>query len=216
MAAGDKGGLLGFWSLPSNLDLSSLPELEGGMRDISDVGDCCQFKLSNENVIDVIWWFHRPITRLFYGEDTTKLYCCSYDKSIKLFDIQSMKFETIFKLNENFDSDIFIHHCIPIPSQNQSFFISLSNGYFILLVFENREILTIDTRDGGIQACFQAHSKKVNTVLLSNLSKFRFNNIDRHSSQPKPNVYSITRKGCTSMGYPIPSTKIWKTQPLSH
>ena len=29
------------------------------------------------------------------------------------------------------------------------------------------EILTIDIRDSSIQACFQAHPKKVNTVLLS-------------------------------------------------
>ena len=48
MAAGDKEGHLAFWSLPSQIDPADVPELENGLRDISDLGECCQFKLSHE------------------------------------------------------------------------------------------------------------------------------------------------------------------------
>ena len=37
---------------------------------------------------------------------------------------------------------------------------------FIIYSIHHSEILTIDIRDSSIQACFQAHPKKVNTVFL--------------------------------------------------
>lgn len=73
-------------------------------------------------------FMYRPITRLFYGESGNDLFCCSYDKSIKRFDMNTMKFDTVFKLNNDFDENIFIHHCIPVPGEHDSFYVSLSNG----------------------------------------------------------------------------------------
>ena len=70
----------------------------------------------------------RPITRLFYNSDNTMLYICSYDRSIKRFDMNSMKVETIFKATDSFDADVFIHHCAPNPTNETQFYISLSNG----------------------------------------------------------------------------------------
>ena len=49
MAAGDKDGLLGFWSLPHQIDVASTSELEDGKRDISDLGSTWQFRLSKES-----------------------------------------------------------------------------------------------------------------------------------------------------------------------
>lgn len=37
-------------------------------------------------------------------------------------------------------------------------------GVYYVLLLNNREIITVDFRDSLIQGCFQAHSKKVNTV----------------------------------------------------
>ena len=48
VTAGDKGGCLGFWSLPPNIDGEKLPLLENGMRDISDVGEVWEFQISNK------------------------------------------------------------------------------------------------------------------------------------------------------------------------
>ena len=106
----------------------------------------------------------RPVTRLFYSEDGMSMYCCSYDKSIKRLDVESKKFETMFKLNKQFDSDIFLHHCTPVPSCDHAYFVSLSNGYTMVFSVRDREILTVDERSGNIESCFQAHTKKVNTV----------------------------------------------------
>lgn len=127
MAAGDKGGLLGFWSLPSKINTSDLSQLENGMYDISDLGECCQFKLSREYVSCQLF-IHRPISRLFYGSSLNELFCCSYDKTIKRFDINSMKFDTVFKLNNDFDNSLFIHHCTPVPDQPSAYYVSISNG----------------------------------------------------------------------------------------
>ena len=51
IAAGDKDGYLGFWSLPHSYGSDSLPKLENGMLDVSEQGKTWQFKLSNEYVI---------------------------------------------------------------------------------------------------------------------------------------------------------------------
>ena len=48
IAVGDKGGRIGFWSLPSSIESDSLPTLEDGKKDISEVGTTWQFKISNE------------------------------------------------------------------------------------------------------------------------------------------------------------------------
>lgn len=104
------------------------------------------------------------MTRLFFQNDGMSLYCCSYDKSIKRLDVETKKFETFFKLDKNFDEDIFLHHCVPFPNSEHSFLVSLSNGYCHRKNVRNREILTIDERSGKIESCFQAHTKKVNTV----------------------------------------------------
>ena len=42
-----------------------------------------------------------------------------------------MKFDTIFKLDHSFDDNLFIHHCIPVPTQKDLFYVSLSNGYTV-------------------------------------------------------------------------------------
>ena len=46
----------------------------------------------------------RPVTRLFFQNDGMSLYCCSYDKSIKRLDVETKKFETLFKLDKTFDN----------------------------------------------------------------------------------------------------------------
>lgn len=134
MVAGDKDGYLGFWSLPSTID-SSLPKLENGMSDVSVVGDSCQFRLSKLFIL-ALAFMYRPITRLFYGEGGNDLFCCSYDKSVKRFDMNTMKFDTVFKLNNDFDDDIFIHHCIAVPGVHDSYYVSLSNGYSLCVINE--------------------------------------------------------------------------------
>lgn len=48
VAAGDKDGLLGFWSLPHHIDEAATSELEDGKRDISELGSTWQFRLSKE------------------------------------------------------------------------------------------------------------------------------------------------------------------------
>lgn len=48
VAAGDKDGLLGFWSLPHHIDEAATSELEDGKRDISERGSTWQFRLSKE------------------------------------------------------------------------------------------------------------------------------------------------------------------------
>ena len=75
MAAGDKEGHLAFWSLPSRIEAESLPQLENGMRDISELGECCQFKLSHEyclcrvayktNYTFVLWRVSERVILLF-------------------------------------------------------------------------------------------------------------------------------------------------------
>lgn len=55
MVAGDKDGYLGFWSLPLTID-SSLPELDNGMSDVSDLGDCCQFRLSKMFFLEYVFY----------------------------------------------------------------------------------------------------------------------------------------------------------------
>ena len=48
IAVGDKGGKIGFWSLPASFDQSTLPVLEDGKRDISSLGTSWEFQISNE------------------------------------------------------------------------------------------------------------------------------------------------------------------------
>ena len=81
-------------------------------------------------MMSLIMIITRPITRLFYNSDQTSLYSCSYDKTVKRLDMDSMKFETIFKADSaRFDSEVFLHHCTPDPNQEHLFYISLGNGY---------------------------------------------------------------------------------------
>lgn len=108
---------------------------------------------------------HRPVTRLSFDEDGRNLYSSSYDKSIKRLDIASRKVETLFKLDKYFSSDVFIHHFIPYPDQPSAFLVSLGNGYQTREDVIRSEVITVDTRSGAIESCFQAHPKKVNTVL---------------------------------------------------
>ena len=48
-----------------------------------------------------------------------------------------------------------------------SMLVSVMGIFLFFYYIHYSEILTIDIRDSSIQACFQAHPKKVNTVLLS-------------------------------------------------
>ena len=78
--------------------------------------------------------YRRPISRLYYGPDHLSLICSSYDRTMKRMDLEAMKFETIFKLPTNVDSDILIHHSVPFPDSKTVFYISLSNGFFFLFL----------------------------------------------------------------------------------
>lgn len=98
------------------------------MRDISELGDTWQFQVSKE-LLCFVHITSRPVTRLAYDENGKNLYCSSYDKSIKRFDMESRKVEQVFKLDNSFDSDVFIHHFIPYPDNPAAFLVSLGNGY---------------------------------------------------------------------------------------
>ena len=92
------------------------------------MGDTWQLQVSKE-LLCFTSVMSRPVTRLAYDKDGRNLYCSSYDKSIKRFDIESKKVERVFKLDNNFDSDVFIHHFIPYPDNPTAFLVSLGNGY---------------------------------------------------------------------------------------
>lgn len=80
----------------------------------------------------------RPITRLFYSRDHNDLYACSYDKCIRRLDMTTTRFESLFKADSRFDEDVFLHHCLPHPSDEHLFLVSLSNGSVFLLVSTQR------------------------------------------------------------------------------
>lgn len=84
------------------------------------------------------WVRRRPITRLFYSKDHNDLYACSYDKCIRRLDMTTTRFESLFKADSRFDEDVFLHHCIPHPSDDHLFLVSLSNGSSFLPFFTQR------------------------------------------------------------------------------